>query len=263
MFQYAELICDYVLKNYDVSNDLISMKLKHTIRVYELMVKLVEKLQLDNHDARLALFIALFHDLGRFYEAQKNNKFNNRYDHAADSVQVLFDEGLIKEFPIDEKDYDLIKKAVFYHNKKELPEDLTDKEQFFCHMIRDVDKIDIFHVMATEDVKTFYFIPTEKVLTNFYNKELIDIRDIKNKSDTTLLYLAFPDQLHFKESVKILKEKGYLDEFINSIDVNNDPLIKDIFDHLVEEMDTRYENSLNNKKVLRKEGTYGRIRQKI
>lgn len=263
MFQYAELLCEYIYQNYNVSNDLIGLKLRHTMRVYELMVKLVEKLHLDNHEAQLALFIALFHDLGRFYEARKNNKFSNHYDHANDSVIILFDEEFIKKFPISEDDYNLVKKAVFYHNKKELPEDLTDREKFFCHMIRDVDKIDIFHVMANEDKKVFYDIPTEKILFNYYNKDLIDIHDIKNKSDTVVLYLAFPEQLHFKESLNILEEKGYLDEFINSVDVKDDILIRDIFDHLVEETHTRYSNNLNNKKILRKEGTYERIRQKI
>ncbi len=252
MFQYVELLEEYVRDNYNLDNNLIKIKLSHTVRVYKLMIELVERLNLENHDKVLALFIALFHDIGRFYEIRKNNKMNNRYDHANDSVTILFDEGLIKKFPIDPEDYDLIRKAVYYHNKKEIPNDLTNREKAFCHMIRDVDKIDIIHVLASEFQREFNFIPTEKILFDFYNKDLIDINDIHNPSDTIVLYLSFQDQLIYKESHEILYEKKYLEEFINSIKVLDNTLIKDTFDHLVDEAINHRDDYLYHEKILRK-----------
>ena len=254
MFQYVGLIYNYVGSQYNINHELIALKLRHTFRVYKLMIKLVEKLELNNHDARLALFIALFHDLGRFYEAKINNKFNNKYDHASDSVKILFEEDFIKLFPIEEEDYDLIKKAVYYHNKKELPEELSDKERFFCNMIRDVDKIDIYHVIANDEPKEFKVMPTEKVLFNYYDKELIDIKDIHNMSDTIVLYFAFQDELAFKESREILYEKGNLEEFVDSIKVSDDTLIKDTFDHLKEETYSRRDDYLYQRRKIKKRG---------
>lgn len=264
MFQYVELIYQYIKDNYNLDHELVDLKLRHTFRVYRLMIELAEKLNLNNHDARLSLFIALFHDLGRFYEVLKNNKFNNvRFDHADASVQILFNDGLIKKFPIDEDDYEIIRKAVFYHNKKDIPKDLKDKEKFFCYMIRDVDKIDILHVIAKEEKKSFKYIPTEVILKNFYNKELIDLKDIGNKSDTIVLYLAWQDQLVFKESKEILYQKGYLDELINSIDILDNILNQDIFNHLIDEVYNHRDDYLYKNKVLRKEVNYERIRKKI
>ncbi len=260
MYKNVELIEQYVKDNYDLDDKLIKIKLSHTVRVYQLMIELVEMLNLNNHDKVLALYIALFHDIGRFYEAKHNGKFNNKYDHANDSCTILFDEGLIKEFPIDEEDYELIRKAVFYHNKKEVPNELTDREKEFCYMIRDVDKIDIYHVLANEYQKEFIFIPTDKVLNDFYNKYLIDIKDIQNPSDSIILYLAFSDQLHFRESHAILNYKGYLEEFINSIRVNQDILVKDVYDHLIEETYDHRDDNLYYQKIKRKEVNYGRIR---
>ena len=260
MYKYLEIIENYIKDNYDLSEDLIKVKLAHTVRVYKLMIELVEKLNMPDHDKVLALCIALFHDLGRFYELKVNKTMNNRYDHAADSTTILFNEGLIQEFPIDEDEYDLILKAVYYHNKKELPNDLTDREEFFCHLIRDVDKIDIYHVVANDLPKEFLVMPSEKVLEEFYNKELIDILDIKNKSDTIIFYLAFQDQIYFRESLALLDQKGYFDEYINSIVVEHNTLIKDTFDHLVDEAYTHRDDNLYKRRIKRREVKHGRIR---
>lgn len=260
MYVYLEIIKKYVRDNYNLDEELINIKLEHTIRVYELMIKLVEMLNLNNHDKVLALCIALFHDLGRFYELKVNKKMSKSYDHAKDSTTILFNEGLIKKFPIDEDDYDLILKAVYYHNKKDLDDSLTDREKFFCHLIRDVDKIDIYHVLATDLKKEFNCMPTNKILEQFYNKELIDTNDLKNKSDLIVLYLSFQDQLYFRESLALLDYKGYLEEFINSIVVLQDQLLKDTFDHLVEETYNHRDDSMYKRKVRKKEVNYGRIR---
>ena len=259
MFEYVKKIEQYVRDNYDLDENLIKVKLAHTVRAYELMIKLVELLNLNNHDKVLALCIALFHDLGRFYELKVNHKMNNHYDHAMDSTKILFNEGLIQEFPIDEEDYDIVLKAVYYHNKKELPSDLTDREAYFCNMIRDVDKIDIYHVIANDLKKEFSIMPTDKVLDEFYNKELIDIDDIKNKGDTIVLYFSFQDQLYFRESLALLDYKGYLEEYINSIIVSHDTLLKDTFDHLVDETYKHRDDNLYKRKVKKREVNYGRI----
>ena len=71
MYEYVKILERYVKENYNLDDDIIKIKLAHTVRVYELMVKLVELLNLNDHDKVLALCIALFHDLGRFYEFKK------------------------------------------------------------------------------------------------------------------------------------------------------------------------------------------------
>lgn len=260
MYHNVELIEQYVKDNYNLDDKLIKIKLLHTVRVYELMIKLVEMLNLKEHDKVLALYIALFHDIGRFYEAKHNKKFNNKYDHANDSVTILFEDGLIKEFDIKEEDYELIKKAIYYHNKLDVPEELTDREKYFCHMIRDVDKIDIYHVLANEYQKEFNYMPTNEVLNGFYDKELINVNDIKNPSDSIVLYLSFQDQLYFRESLALLNSKGYLEEFINSIKVSDNNLVKDTFSHLKEETYDHRDNNMYKRRVLKKEVNYGRIR---
>lgn len=260
MYRYVELLEKYVKDNYDLDDELIKKKLAHTVRVYQLMIKLVEKLDLDEHDKVLALYIALFHDVGRFYEAKKNKKFNNLYDHASDSITILFNDGLIQEFPIEVEDYDVIMKAVYYHNKKDLSDDLTDRERMFCHLIRDVDKIDILHGLANGKRKEFLYMPSEKVLSDFYNKDLVDIVDVNNQSDSIILYLAFQDQLYFRESNVLLYEKGYFEEFINSLLVSHNQLIRDVFDQIIEEAYNHRDDNLYNKKIKMREVNYGRIR---
>ena len=47
----------------------------------------------------LAYLIALLHDIGRFEQIKRFNSFDDRnVDHATLGVQVLFDEGMIRQF---------------------------------------------------------------------------------------------------------------------------------------------------------------------
>ena len=118
----------FIKVNYDYDNELIKTKYIHTLNVVKVILSLSQKLGLNEEDRKLAFYLALFHDLGRFREVVRQNEFNNlKFDHGAYSNKILFNDGFIDKFNIDEKNYLLIKKAVYLHNKKDLPDGLSDK----------------------------------------------------------------------------------------------------------------------------------------
>lgn len=225
----------YVRENYDMNNPLIVTKYVHTLMVVRVMCKICEKMELNEHDTKLATYIALFHDLGRFKEVVRQQGFNNlKFDHGCYSNKILFNDGFIKEFDVDEKDHLLIRKALYYHNKKDLGNDLTEREEFFCRLIRDADRIDIFRVLSFNK-NIFEGISSVELLNAFYNNESIDIKDLKTRGDRVLLRFGFIKVFSFPESFEVLKLTGNFDKYVKSIKVSEDA--KELFLELVKEIE--------------------------
>ena len=243
---------DYVKNNYDFNNKMINVKYIHTLNVIKVILLICEKMGLSDEDIKLAFYLALFHDLGRFREVVRQNEFNNlKFDHGAYSNKILFNDGFINYFDIKANDYLLIKKAVYFHNKKDLVDGLLERERLFYEILRDADRIDIFRVLGNPENHKAIFdsVSSDSLLNKFYNGESISIKDIVTKGDRVVLRLGFVKLFSSCEAFDVLKELGYLDEYIKNIDVNKED--KELFDNLIQEV----------RKVLEGEKVY--VREKI
>lgn len=243
---------DYIKNNYDFENNLIIEKYIHTLNVVKITLLICEKMGLTDEEGRLAFYLALFHDLGRFREVIRQNHFNNlKFDHGAYSNKILFNDGFINSFNIKKEDYLLIKKAVYFHNKKDLVNNLSERERLFCEILRDADRIDIFRVLGNQSYHRAIFdkVSSEAILDAFYNGDSINIKDLKTKGDRVVLRLGFVKLFSSRESCDVLKELGYLDEYIAKVYVEEES--SELFCNLIDEV----------KKVLEGEKKY--VRQKI
>ncbi len=142
----AKRVFDEYVNDFDKNNQKIVLKIEHTYRVMEAAKNVAISLNLTQDDIEIATLIGLLHDIGRFEQLKRYNCFidSKTVDHALLGVQILFDDGLIDKFNIKQKDYQLIYKAIFNHNKYEVAKDLNEYELLHCKIIRDADKIDIF-----------------------------------------------------------------------------------------------------------------------
>ena len=146
-YSTAERFFKEYLNNYDLGNKSISFKVKHTFEVVRLSEYIAKGLNLSNDDIELAKIIALLHDLGRFEQIKTNGTFDNsKLEHAQFGVDILFKQGLIRNFVPDDKNDRIIEKAIFNHNKYEIEKGLTNRELLFSQIIRDADKSDVFSV---------------------------------------------------------------------------------------------------------------------
>lgn len=226
----------YVKENYDFNNKLINSKYIHTLNVVKIIIKLCQKMNLNSEDTKLAFYLGLFHDLGRFKEVIRQNIFNNlKFDHGGYSNKILFNDGFIKNFDILEKDYLLIRKAIYFHNKKDLPDNLSDRELFFCELLRDADRIDIFRVLGSMNENKFLFerVSKESLIDDFYEGKTIDIKDLYTRADRVILRFSFVKLLKI-ESRELLNELGYFDDYVKAIKVGDN--IAELFNELVEEV---------------------------
>lgn len=222
------------LKDYDLNDGNIKLKIKHTYEVVDKSEYLARKLGLDEENVELAKMIALLHDIGRFEQVRQTNDFidGKEFDHADYGAKILFEENLIEQFIEDRKYDNIIKKAIINHNKYKIEEGLNEQELLHCKIIRDADKLDNFRVKEVEKFENIfpsaynsdtinYESISDKVYNDFINHKCIKISDRKTQIDYWISYIAFIFDLNFKESKRYIKEKDYIDILIDRIEYKN------------------------------------------
>ena len=233
-FELAEKSFQEYLKNYDINDGSIALKIKHTYEVVKKSEYIANGLRLDKENIELAKIIALLHDIGRFEQIKEFGEFNDKkIEHAEFGVKVLFDNGLIIKF-MDENKYDnIIYKAIYNHNKYKIEENLNEKELLQCKIIRDADKLDNFRVKEKDKLEDMfpkiynektinYETISEKVYEDFMQHKCIKLEDRKTIIDYWVCVIAFIFDLNFNISLQYVKENNYIDILVNRIEYKND-----------------------------------------
>ena len=219
---------EFINNNFDITDEKVSHKIKHTYQVVNNSKYICEKLNLDELNTEIAMIIALLHDIGRFTQAKEMQTFREditNYDHATLGVKLLFDKNEIRKF-ISNNEYDrTIKSAIANHSKYILDESgLSDNELLHCKIIRDADKIDSFRAKTVDDIFTMANIQSEdienssitkKIYDDFMNEKTILSKDRKTGIDIWISYIAFIFGLEFKCSYELIKEKDYINKLFD------------------------------------------------
>lgn len=216
-------------QNYNLENEHIKGKQEHSIRVMNISKQIAEGLRLSKEDVDIATLIGLLHDIARFEQYTKYSTFEDlaSIDHGDYGVQIL-DNDIRKYIETDEYD-EIIKLAVKNHNKYKIEEGLTEKEQLFAKIIRDADKIDIFH----ESVNMFWKGKEEEVNNSKISQSILEqfenrtqIKREKGKVienlEEVVSVIAFIFDMNFKASFEILKEEDYVNKILNRYDIKNE-----------------------------------------
>ena len=176
---------------------------------------------------------ALLHDLGRFEQIKVFNEFNDKkIDHAEYGVKTLFDDKMITRFVEDRKYDNVIRKAIYNHNKFKIESNLSDNELLHCKIIRDADKLDNFRVKQKDKLEDMfpkiynsktinYETITDKVYEDFMKNKCIKLEDRKTIIDYWVCVIAFVFDLNFNISLQYVKEKNYIDILIDRIEYKN------------------------------------------
>ena len=214
-----ESFMNYV-RQFDLTNDKIHLKLVHTLEVVRTTEYLCLYENITGVERDLAYLIALLHDIGRFEQIKRFNSFDDRnIDHAKLGVQVLFKEGMIRNF-IDDDQYDeIIEKAIAYHSLYKIPNNLEPSLLKQVLLIRDSDKLDNFRVKNIESIQTLFSISdadfysqrvSQNILKDIENHTLILKENRHNEVDMWVSYMAFVFDLNFKSSYLFIRENDYI-----------------------------------------------------
>lgn len=165
-------------------NNLIDIKLNHTMRVVKDVTKMAEKMDLDIDFTKVLKVSALLHDIARFDQATWANSFQDReckqfngMYHADFGYHILYVNKRINDFKIPENFKFAVMQPVKYHqipnvtgdlalkftNKNELDvnkiltgsENLNEAEKIIVatlvQMVKDVDMLDILYQHLTNE----------------------------------------------------------------------------------------------------------------
>ena len=205
-----EIFNEYV-SNYDLKNEKIALKVAHIFRVSKLSKKIATSLNLPEEDIKLAELIGLLHDIGRFEQVRKYNTF------------------------IDKKYYKIIKTAILNHNRSEIEDNLTEQELLHSKIIRDADKLDIFYVLLTDDIKNTYGCSAEDMQNETFSDEIIKefkvdhIINYKKRAtygDIWISHMAYIFNFYYKSSYVVMKEKDYLNKLTQKMNFKNPQTIQ-------------------------------------
>lgn len=233
---------DEHVKKFDLTDIGIYRKYEHSKRVMYYSYKIAKDNNFNEVDTEICIIAGLLHDYGRFEQWTKYHTYNDleSFDHAELGIKLLFEDGEIKKFTLNEDYYDVIYNAIKYHNKFEVPSNLSDNHKKIVNVIRDADKIDICDVLKQkltfeEDNCSI----TKAIRDNFYNHKPIDWNLVKNNSDAIVLKLAIIYDLNYNYSYQYIYENNFLDNMFNVLIYKN--LYHEYFEYIKKYIEKRLE----------------------
>lgn len=218
---------------YDDTDSKIKLKIDHTYRVSMLCEQLAESAGLSEEDVRLSWLSGMLHDIGRFEQIRRFNTFNDAksVDHAQFGANLLFFEGLIREFLKDDREDALLEKVIRLHNAYRLPEELSEREYALATILRDADKIDILKVNVEVPMEEIYNVSlkelkgspiTDAVYENFF-LEQATLRSLKKHPvDHLIGHISLVYELVYPMSYELVEKQGYLEKMMNFVSENEE-----------------------------------------
>ena len=225
---------------YDPQNEMIRLKIEHTLRVAELAEGIAASLETSTKsDSGLSWLLGLLHDIGRFEQVRQYGTFVDSIsvDHAELSADILFHEGLIQAFPLQaltQTEFSIIETAIRAHNKLILPPGLDDRTRKFCDLLRDADKVDIFRVVSEASFATrvgsgvSHFSEADEaspaVMDCVYRHCCVP-RDIRlSRFDGHLSHCCMAFELVYNESRRMAARQGWLSLMLRGLSPDGQPM---------------------------------------
>lgn len=209
------------IKNYDLNNSQSKSKYFHSLRCMDIAKDIATKLDVFTEEEILLIgMIALFHDIGNFSSDNTFNKSAKKEDdETMRSINILFDEGIIRKITEETKYDTIIKLAIFCHNKEGLPPNIDEKTIYICNILKDVHKLEELRMVIDNPYidNRIECYPSSMVYDEFKKLLLIDRTLVENNTDNILVYLSNVYGLNYRYSYYLLKESECLSKITNSL----------------------------------------------
>lgn len=227
---------------YNARDAKIKLKIDHTYRVAAISEDIAVSLGLPASDVDLAWLAGMLHDIGRFEQLRRFGTFvdADSIDHAQFAVELLFQEGLLKEYcDVDDifsnksadsndcsalpglrKEADILCVAIGSHSAYRIEDGLDERTVMFCNILRDADKVDIFRVICDSDLEDVYGFTAQQLLQSGITPEVEQafmehhavLRSLKKQpADYVVAMGALAFELVYPRSRQIAREQGYLE----------------------------------------------------
>ena len=214
-------VFEQYVKKFDMNNNNVKMKYFHSLKVMEVSSDIASTIGLFNEEEIAVVeLIALFHEIANFsaFNASKIG-VEDLDDYALKSVEILFNEGLLRKITDDTRYDEIIKLAIFAGDKNGLPSNINPKDAAFCKILRDAHKIDNYRMVLNYPIvdTRIECFPSSMVYDNFKQFRVIDKKMSENNSDEIIIMLSEVFNLNYRYSYAILQRNGYVDKVIDNL----------------------------------------------
>ena len=210
-FKGAGELCD---KNID-------LKVDHTLRVASEMSRLCAAENIEKRLLGPAMYTAMLHDISRFSQFRSSGSFNDAesFDHGDRSAEIAAADGWVAG--LDRRTAEAVLTAVCWHNKPEVPDDLSPDAMLLTRLVRDADKLDIFNVVlehldhpGDNPAVTFSLDPasgvTPEIAAAIAAGRQAAHRDMRSAADFVAAKLLWPFDLNFDWSKREFLRRDYI-----------------------------------------------------
>ena len=243
---------EYV-KNYDIKNDKIRLKIEHIERVSQIAKKLATKLELEEEDIKLAELIGLLHDIAKIDQKSESTIYKDveHIEHGDAAAIILEKNNYIRKYVKDNKYDEIIKTAIINHSKYEIAKNIQDeKTLMFCKIIRNSDEIDIIYQAQEifwKDKTKIQDGISQKVLKDFKEEKQILNQDKITQLDKAIAIISFIYDINYIEGFKIIKENDYINKIIDKFEIENTK-VKEQFEEIRKIANKYIENKIQKER---------------
>jgi len=214
-------------------NESVDFKTKHTLRVYAEITDLGSSLNFNNTQMQVAQTVALLHDAGRFEQYRKYKSYADihSHDHAQNGVEIIREKGILDGIDTHLKEGILC--AVANHNKVKLPVGLPEESLVFAKLIRDADKLDIWHIATgyyenrtgeknraidlglpdTPDI-------SDDVCSDLLEGRVVMTTGLRTLNDMKILQMGWVYDINFCRTFQRIRERNYLARIYHALPHN-------------------------------------------
>lgn len=202
----------------------IKLKKDHSVRVLRFAESILADVEVEAGLSESTRIAALLHDISRFEQLKRYNTFQDAVsvDHGDLGEEILYKSAILENF----SDRDSIIEAVLSHNKRFLPENISEKGMFITQLIRDADKLDIFEIMLNHykgggkkaDTKVYLSLAdtdddiADEIYNGVISKTIPDKKYMKSLIDFQALQLSWVYDFNFTASLRIVQRNRYIED---------------------------------------------------
>ena len=208
------------IKKIDMNNNYSKAKYFHSLKSMDMARIIATDLGIFTEDEIVIIeLIALFHDIGDFEDKNHNYLDNQEVDNAMKSINILFDEGLIRKITDDTSYDNIIKLGIFCHNKEGLPKNIDEKTICICNIMKDIYRLEELRMLISYPYidNRINEYPSSLVYDEFKQFKEVNAKMSDNNADNALIVLSKLFNLNYKISYTLVEEKGYIEKIIDSL----------------------------------------------
>ncbi len=202
----------------------LQLKIDHSRRVADNARQLAKDLGWNPSEANRAEALGWLHDVGRFSQFAEFGTFTDAtsVNHGERGWEIIREDGIL--FPLTTEEQNALLDGIRYHNAKTEPNHLNEESLRFLKLIRDADKLDIFHIVLSSIQRDgFQDLPgmlpqvvlngpvNPKVIHEIQTRRTCSIMEVRSLMDFLLMQLSWIYDLNYSASFRQIIDRNIIE----------------------------------------------------